>query len=401
MKRLMILGAGGAQLNLIKESKELGYYTIVCDMRPEMEGSKLADKYYQIDYMKLEELYAIAQSENIDGIISNSEPAMVNVAWISQKLNLVGNSVESIETLVTKSKFRELQKRAGVFAPEHYVVETCDELLEKAKLIKYPVIIKPTESCGTQGTTRLEVYDEGIIKETFEQCMQYSRNSHVSIEQYVPMNNLRVNDIDVFVVGDDIIWDGWLWEDRAKETPMLPETEILPMALPEDKKQKIKDVIEKLLKEAGIRHGEYNVETYFTEDGDVFVIEMNPRQAGNYIPQLIQQHTGVNLCKLLVTTAVNDMQYYEELKMYRRENNFITLQVVFSKVSGDLEELYISPDIQKHVCWIEQVIQKGEHVEKAMNAFDAVAFVNLQFDTYQQQHFFTDEIEKYIYPIVK
>ncbi len=401
MKKLMILGAGGAQLNLIKESKDLGYYTIVCDNRPEMEGSKLADAYYQIDYMDLDGIYKIAVKEEIDGIISNSEPAMVNVAYISQKLNLVGNSVESIETLLSKSGFRDLQHRAGVFAPEHYVTNTCEELLEKAKIIKYPVIIKPTESCGTQGTTKLESFDEKMVIDAYNICKKFSRNNMVSIEQYIQMNSLRVNDIDVFVFGDEIIWDGWLWEDRAKETPMLPETEIFPMALSIEKKEKIKGVIEKLLKEANIQHGEYNVETYFTENDEVFVIEMNPRQAGNYIPQLIQQHTGVNLSKLLVSTAVNDKCYIDELRSFKREYNYVTLQVVFAKENGILEDIYISSDIKPYVCWIQRNVENGESVVKGINALDAIAFIDLQFETCEQQKLFTDNIEDHIYAIVK
>lgn len=400
-KKLMILGAGGAQLNLIKESKALGYTTIVCDMRPEMEGSKLADKYYQIDYMDLDGVYTIAVQESIDGIISNSEPAMINVAYISQKLNLIGNSVETIESLVSKSEFRNIQRKAGVFAPDHYVVRSYKELLEKAQIIQYPIIIKPTESCGTQGTTRIDAYDEEIIINTYDLCKEYSRNDFVSIEQYIPMSCLRVNDIDVVVIGDDIIWDGWLWEDRSKDTPMLPETEIFPMALPENKKEKIKNVIEKIIKTAGIRHGEYNVETYFTDKDEVFVIEMNPRQAGNYIPQLIEQHTGVNLCKLLVSTSVGDMTYFNELKSFERECNYVTLQVVFAKECGILSDIFISPEIKPYIKWIDQIIQIGDEIIEGANAFDAIAFIDMQFDTYERQHYFTDDIEKYIYPIVE
>ena len=399
--KLMILGAGGAQLNLIKSAKEMGYYTIVCDKRPDMEGSRIADKYYCTDYMNLDEIYSIAVEEEINGVISNSEPAMINVAYISQKLNLVGNTVESIETLVSKSKFRQLQKKAGVFSPENYVVNSCEELLDKAKLIKYPVIIKPTESCGTQGTTKIDSYDEYTITNTYNICKEYSRNNQVSIEQYIPMKSLRVNDIDVVVIGDDIIWDGWLWEDRSKETPMLPETEILPMKLSEHEKNKIKNVIKKLIESANIRHGEYNVETYFTEDDDVFVIEMNPRQAGNYIPQLIKQHTGVDFCKLLVSTAVGDMSYYNELKSFERYCNYVTLQVVFAKQTGVLKKIEINPEIMPYIKWIDQKINNGELIMEGSNAFDAIAFINLQFNSYETQHYYTDEIEKYIYPIVE
>ena len=143
------------------------------------------------------------------------------------------------------------------------------------------------------------------------------------------------------------------------------------------------------------------METYFTESGEVFVIEMNPRQAGNYIPQLIEQHTGVNLCKLLVTTAVNDMGYFESLKKFHRKNNYVTLQVVFSEKNGILKSVYIDPLIEKYVLWVDQVIECGSEVRRGINGFDAIAFVNMQFEDYETQHRFTDNIEKYIYPVVE
>ncbi len=400
-KRLMILGAGNAQLNLILEAKKLGYFVIVCDNRPTMAGSIIADKYYQIDYMQKEKVIAIASNEQLDGITSSSEPVMPIVAEVSQLLHLPGNTVESIETLISKSKFRDLQNKVGVFAPEHYEVETVEELLDKAQHIHYPVIVKPAESCGTQGTTRLDTYDETLLRNAYEICREFSRNNLVTLEQYVPMNVLRVNDIDVFIVGDEIIWDGWLWEDRAAREPMLPMTEIFPMNLPKDQIRKIKETLEKLIRGAGITLGEYNVETYFTESGDVFVIEMNPRQAGNYIPQLIEQHTGVNLSKLLVSTAVNDMEYFEFLKTYERTNHYVTLQVVFSEKPGILRSLYIDPEIAKYVLWVDQVIECGSVVRRGINGFDAIAFVNMQFEDYETQHKFTDQIETYIYPVVE
>ena len=395
MKKLMILGAGAAQLNLLNAAQEMGYFTIVCDNRPDMEASKKADKYYEIDFMDRNVVLQAAVHEKIDGIISNSEPAMLNVAWLSQRLGLPGNSEESIETFLSKSKFRDLQKRAGVFVPAHYVVNSVDELIKNIRTMHYPVIIKPAASSGTRGTTRLDLFDEEKIMQAFKICSEFSRNDLVAVEEYVKMDLLRVNDADIFVIDDEIIWDGWLWEDRSKDTPMLP------MALSEEDKHKIMDTVERIIKISGVKLGEYNVETYFTESHEVFVIEINPRQAGNYIPQLIKQHTGVDLTRLLVSTAVGDMSYYNELKNYNRLNNYVTLQVVFPKGNGIYDGLFIHPEINKYVQWIDETVSKGDKVVKGINACDAVAFVDLQFEDYETQHRFTDEIEKYIYPIIK
>ena len=401
MKKILILGGAKAQVQLIQAAKELGYYVVLCDFTTTNPGIALVDKHYQVSTLDREAVLEVAIKEHIDGVISNSEPAMLNVAYISQYLGLVGNNVESVEKLLSKNKFRKLQKDAGVYAPAHSIVSSFEELLEAVKSMKLPIIVKPTESSGTRGTKKIDVFDEMKLCEAFMTCCEFSRNNLVSVEEYVEMKCLRVNDADIFVLGDEIIWDGWLWEDRSPDTPMLPMTEIFPMALSDEEKTKISSTVERIIHKSGVRHGEYNVETYFTDNGEVFVIEINPRQAGNYIPKLIKQHTGVDLSKLLVSTAVNDMRYYEYLKTYKRQKNFVTLQVVFSKSEGAFEKLFISPELEKYVQWIELKAKPGDYVKQGINATDAIAFVDIQFDDYETQHKFTDDIEKYIYPIVK
>ena len=70
-KRIMILGVGEAQLNLIAEAKKLGYYIVICDMRAESEGAKLADSFYAVNYMDRDAILESAKKEHIDGVISN------------------------------------------------------------------------------------------------------------------------------------------------------------------------------------------------------------------------------------------------------------------------------------------------------------------------------------------
>lgn len=401
MKKILILGAGEAQLNLIRAAKEFKYYVIVCDMRSGTEAEKLADKYYQLNYMDKEGVLRIAKEEGIDGVISNSEPAMISVAYVASAMGLPGNSVESVETLLSKSKFRDLQFKVGTYAPKHVIVTSAEEAVQKAKEMIFPIIIKPTQCSGTRGTTRLNGFDEMCIIESFNVCKGFSRNDCVTMEEFVEMSSLRVNDADVFVLNDEFIWDGWLWEDRSPDTPMLPMTEIYPMAMPEVVKNEIRETVERILKGAGVRHGEFNMESYYTPDGKLFVIEINPRQAGNYIPQLIEQHTGVNLTKLLVSTAVNDLSYYELLKTFKRSNNYVTLQVVFAKKEGILKQLYIDEAVSKYVKWIDQQVEVGSVIERGVNAGEAIAFVDMQFEDYNTQQMISRDIEKYIYALIE
>lgn len=400
-KKIMILGGGENQEVLIKTAKKLQYYTVVCDKRAQLNGVAMADKHIAVDYMDREKVLMEAEKNCIDGIISNSESAMLNVAYVSQKLGLPGNSVESIENLLSREKFRALQRKVGVYAPIHYVADSLEQLLNVTAEMEYPIIIKPTKSSGTRGTTKVSKYDQDVIQRAYRVCKEFSRDGKVAAEEYVEMNCLRVNDADIFVIGDEILWDGFLWEDRSPDSPMLPMTEIFPLALDERDLCLFKETVSKIVKASGITLGEYNVETYFTPEHETFVIEINPRQAGNFIPLLIKEHTGVDLTKLLVSTAVADMSYYEELKSFERENNFITCQVVFAKRKGIYNGLNIDPEIKKYIQWIREEVSIGEEVVKGENASDALAFVDLKFDTYENQHKYTDQIEKYIYAKIK
>lgn len=400
-KKLLILGVGEAQLNLINEAKKLGYYIVVCDMRSESEGAKLADKFYCVDYMKREAVLEIARNEKIDGVISNSEPAMLSVAYVAETLGLPGNSVESIETLLSKTRFRELQRKAGVYAPTHYVASAEGELLKKARDMQYPIILKPVESSGTRGTTRLDEYDEQLIVDAFRLCKEFSRNDLVAAEEYVEMKVLTVNGVEIFVNGNEVFWEGFYRQDRSPNAPMVPMNEIFPIGLEKDKVEKIKDTVVCILRKAGIKHGQYNVETYFTEKDEVFVVEINPRQGGNNLPLLVKEHSGVDFTRLLVSTSVGDMSYYNELKELKRECNYITQQVVFSRKDGLYSGLYIDEKVKPHVKWIKEEYKQGDKIVNGINAADAVAFVDLQFDDFETQNLYTNEIEKYIYPIVE
>ena len=400
MKKLMVLGAGEAQLQIIEESIRCGYYTIVCDMRPEMKGAQIANKYYEVDYTDRQTIIEIARTEHIDGITSNSEAAMANVAWISEQLNLPGNTESAIKTLLSKTKFRELQEQLGLFCPKHIVVSTEEDVFSAVKSIGVPIIIKPVLSSGSRGTTVIPHWDEDMIRDAYSQCSTYSRNGKVSVEQYVEMSSLIAYDAEIFVCDGEILWDGLYASIRSEDAPMLPIMESLPLAVSSDGLKKIKNAVEQLIRTSGIKLGEYNAETYFTTNGDCFVIEINPRQAGNHIPDLVYEHSGVSFTKLLCTTAVGDYEYFESTREIQRANKPVTMYVVYTEEAGIYEGLDIDSNIKQFVVWTEDIIDMGSRATKKENAGDAVAFVRLQFDSIEQQEDITGKIKQLIKPII-
>ncbi len=402
VKKLLILGGSSNQLRLVMAANTAGIYTIVCNYKEDCDARIACNFFYLQDYRDREKVLEIAKKERIDGVISNSEAAMPIVAYVAEQLGLQGNSVNGIEMLTSKTKFRELQRKCGIFAPRNYECRDWNEFQQNYSLLKLPFIVKPCESSGTRGTTRIDNLDnKALLRHAFEECFHYSINGLVSIEEFVTMPSLKVIDGDVFVCGDELLWKGFFTCYRSRLAPMLPMMESFPIIISDDDFLIVKDHIRRLFQKAGIVHGQYNVEMYFTRERQLFVIEINARQGGNNIPHLIELHSGMDFDKLLVTTSVGDMSYWEEIKRLDYTLRYITQYVVFSHKAGLLERLDIDPDISRYLIERTDVKHVGEEVVVGMNAGDSIARLVFDFGDAATQQYYIRRVEELIQPVVR
>ena len=113
MKKLMILGGSTNQMPLIKCARQRGYCIVLCDYSEVNVGKKYADVFYCVSTLDKESVLDAARKENIDGIVTNSEPAMPTAAYVGNKLGLLSNPYESIVTLCRKDLFRNFLRNNG------------------------------------------------------------------------------------------------------------------------------------------------------------------------------------------------------------------------------------------------------------------------------------------------
>ena len=401
MKKLLILGGAEAQVPVIQAAKKEGYYVVLCDWTTTNPGIKYADKHYQVNTLDKDAVIRVAVEEKIDGVISNSAPAMPNVSYIAEKLHLRGNSVSGLELLLSKDKFRSLQEKIGIYAPKHYLVDNETEFLKVAETMPCPFVVKPSASSGSRGTTVVSSYYPDTLKELYRIITGYSRDDRCVIEEYVDMPSLTMIEGDLFVLNKEILWDGLFFNTRSSITPMFPMTYSLPFRADPDQLLEIKNTLRRILDAADFTFGELNVEMYFTQDHRLFVIEINPRQGGAGIPAFVFRHCGIDMYRLLVTTAVNDDRYFNSLKQYDRECHYICRHSVFTHSAGVYKGIRCSPIIQSYVKNMEERTSCGERVEACSNGTNVLAFVDLEFESYEQQHRYCDDLETYIEPIIE
>lgn len=402
MKKILILGGSPYQLRLVEAAKNAGIYTVVCNWKEDCAARTACDKFYVQNYMDKEQTLAIAKLEAVDGVISNSEAAMPIVAYIAESLGLPGNSVKGIEQLTSKTKFRELQRECGVYAPRNFECNTWEEYQEHIDELTFPIIIKPCESSGTRGTTRIDDKENTDRQRiAFEECQHFSVNDRVSVEEFVEMTLLTVIDGDVFVCDGEYLWNGFFTCYRSQQATMLPMMESFPIIISEQDFDVVKDHIRRLFDHAGIKHGQYNAEMYFTKTGELFVIEINARQGGVNIPHLIELHSGIDFDRLLVTTAVGDIAYFNDVKDMEYTPRYITQYVVFSREEGILERIDIDERIGKFLIERTDLKTKGDEVVVGTNAGESLARLVFDFGDAQTQLKYNSDVEKLIKPVLQ
>lgn len=379
-KKIVILGGGENQLPLLIESKKLGYYIILCDFRSQNPGKHIADIHYLVNTLNYEEVLNVCIKEQPDGIITNSEPAIPIMTKVANKLGLIGNSESGIAAIMSKDKFRALQSKLGHYCPKHILVSSVEDLKEKISDFQYPIIIKPCECSGSRGAKRIDSYNKEEIECAFTECLNFSRNGMVEIEEFVLMPSLTTIEGDVFVHNGTFLWEGIFSTTRASYAPMVPMTYSIPIYLDDMRMDIVKTTILSIFNKVGIVHGEFNIEGYFNKHGDFFLIEINARQGGHEIPQFIEAATSINMTKLLVSTAVGDDSYWNSIFNKKTIIKSRIKHVVYSESDGYYNGIKIDRKIKDYIQSIKEFKNIGDNVIKCTNGTSLIAIIDLAFD---------------------
>ena len=400
MKKIMFLSdvPDGRIETTIETAAALGYRSVYCGRRDE-HVLRMADTCYISDWTDINELISIAKQEKADGILGLTDPAVIPAAEAAMALGLPGNTPESLKKLISKDAFRSMQEDAGLFCPKHITVSSYEKTRGRLEGFSYPVIVKPVLCSSSFGQTILE--DETGLEEAIEKAAAKSRDGNVCIEEYIEPRSLCTVEADVFVVGDDIMWEGLRDSWHLESAKTRPLYDVYPAHLSDDEQDRFRKETAGALRAAGACLGEYNVEGFFTRRGDFFVVEINARPAGYYNPQHIELSSGVDLTKLLVTTAVGDMWYYEELKTFRRTARNILSYSIFADNDGVFDHVYIAPEMEARLRSYDSLYttEKGDHVKDYKTAKWPIVQAAFEFETAEELENARKQIDKLVYAV--
>lgn len=376
MKKILLLGGSAQQIVTIKTSKQLGYYTVLCDFLTDNPGQYEADKFYMVSTTDKAAVLEVAQKEHVDGVLAYaSDPAAPTAAYIAEKLGLPGNPCQSVEILCNKDRFRKFLLENSFSAPKANGYASVEDALNDKVYYEYPIIIKPVDSSGSKGATVLHSEEEGLT-DALEFAFSFSRCHRVIVEQFIEKKHPYLIGGDVFIENGKIVLWGLLNCHRDNSVnPLVPVGKSYPLQLETEDVQRVKETLVSMVERLGIRNGSMNVELVVDKSNRVWPIDVGPRSGGNMIPDLLGDMFGVDIAEMSVEAAMGTA-----IKGNVHEpNGFYATHNLHSNKNGIYKDIVFSPDIEPYIYRKCLYKKAGDAVEYFDNAAKCLGIVFFKF----------------------
>lgn len=398
-KKILLLGGSTQQIPAIEYANARGYYTILCDYLHDNPGRNYSDKFYWVSTIDKEAVFEIAKTENIDGIVAYaSDPAAPTAAYVAEKLGLPTNPYESVEILTNKDKFREFLEKNNFKTPKAKGYDSAEEARKEILNFKLPVIIKPVDSSGSKGVTKLSDFNN--LENQIKNALSYSISKRFIIEEFVEKDGYQV-------AGDGFVIDGKLvfrcfGNDHFNNKGLnqfVPISASFPYNKPKKVHEKIHNEIQRLLTLLNMKLGAYNFDIRIDSEENVYLMEVGPRNGGNFIPQVIRYATEIDMIEYTIKSAMGEK--CDDIEM-KETNGFWSYYAIHSLKEGILKEIKIDEKVKKdNIVETHLNYEINDYIPAFIGSNGCIGILIMRFNTMKEMLDMMDNSEKWISLIVE
>lgn len=301
MDTLAIIGASYLQLPLVKKAKEMGLHTICFAWAEGAVCKDEADEFYPISIVEKEQILEVCREKQIDGICTiASDVAAPTVAYVAEKMRLVGNTYEVALRANNKYLMRQAFSAAGIPCPAYKKI-TCFEQLN-TEALRLPLIVKPTDRSGSLGITKVERSED--LHDAVETALHCSFKHEAIVEEFIEGREISVE----FISYQGKHYPLQITDKVTTGAPHFVELEHhQPAELSEEEYAKIYDLTKKALDALGVTNGASHSEYKITKSGRIYVMEIGARMGGDFIgSDLVYLSTGYDYLKGVINVALGN-----------------------------------------------------------------------------------------------
>jgi len=214
---------------------------------------------------------------------------------------LIGADVDAIERGENREIFRSIVEKIGGESAKSIICHTMDEVISGAKILNYPVVVRPSFTMGGLGSGI--AFDEESLRQIAGAGLRHSPTSEVLLEESIlgwkeyELEVMRDKSDNVVIVCsiENIDPMGVHTGDSITVAPALTLTDV--------EFQKLRNLSIDIIREVGVATGGCNIQFAVNPDnGRIIVIEMNPRVSRS--SALASKATGFPIAKIATKLAI-------------------------------------------------------------------------------------------------
>lgn len=382
-KKLMLLGGLRYLLPVIEEAHKLGTYVITADYLPDNIAHKYSDEYCNVSIIDKDAVLKEAQRLQIDGILSHAvDPGVVTAAYVAEQMGLPFQcSYKTACILQDKHLFRKFLSDNGFNCPNAKGYNNVQDALKDVDYFNWPVIVKPVDSAGSKGVTKVEEKEK--LQEAIEFALSESHNGYFIIEDFLEKQGFSAGS-ESFVVDGKLLYNGFYdqYFDKNAINPYTPSAEVWPSIMEQKYQEEIKSELQRLFTLLGVTTGLFNVECRVCTNGKAYLMEVSPRAGGNRLAEMLNYAADVNVNEAETRKALG--LSIENMHEPNYKGHFAIL-VLHSDKTGVFESVTINTDFKKtHVIEKEIRLNKGDKVLSFSGANAALGTLFLKFNSREE-----------------
>ena len=391
-KKLMLLGGIHYLLPVIKAAHEQGYYVITADYIPDNIAHKYSDEFCNVSIVDKDAVLREAQKRNIDGIISfGVDPGVVSAAYVQEQMNLPSmGPYESVRILQNKDLFRAFLQQNGFNAPASKGYADKATALHDTDWLNWPVIVKPTDSAGSKGVTRVDRIED--YENAVDYAFSKSISGHIIVEEFINKVGCS-SDTDSFLLDGKLKFVSFNAQhfDANAANPYTPAAYSWPSTFPEHEAY-LTSELQRLMSLLHMRTSVFNIETRIGTNGKPYIMECTPRGGGNRLSEMLRFATGIDMITAQVRAAVGDSVTNIEQKPY---NGYWAEVILHSNQEGQFDSLHVAEQFITNIIDTDLWVKKGDKVSCFNGANNAIGTLKMRFDEQKQMLEFINNITQY------
>lgn len=373
-RRMLLLGGTNSAYEIKDYADSHGITLVATGKYPDTLLKRVSAESYDVDAIDAEGLVRLIKEKHIDAVFTGCNEDVIPAALEAAVRTGLPHYCDFAQwdICMNKAKFKELCINNGVPTAKRFSLDRLDEIPA------FPVVVKPADSCGSQGFAVCNSIPE--IREAEKKAVKFSRTETVLVEEYMPYDAVIIH---YTLINGNIYFTGMSDKTSGRlggTGSSVMALQLFPSKHTEAYLEKLNDKVSAMFRGIGMHDGAVWIEAFASPEGDFWFNEMGYRFGGSMTYHPVRYFYGVDQLELMIDYALHgriDNAPVPERRQVDKKYCIMPLHVEaceIAEVQGE-DEVIAMPEVYAYV----PIHGKGDTVKKTGTVSQVFCYLHVLY----------------------